>query len=121
MLKGVMPTGKRDAIRRGENGQLAQRFGLRGTPGIYRANASKSAVVALTERSRPWQQGSTPGASGVTGHDGRRCVGSLASQVTHGTLCERAHSAVLASALLHLSRSNFTGGRRARPPRMRPR
>ena len=42
MLKGVLPTGKRDCDTPLEkNGQLAQRFGLKGTPGIYLANGQQ--------------------------------------------------------------------------------
>ena len=43
MVKGVAPTGKRDcdtsALER--NAKLAQRFGLRGTPGVYLANGEQ--------------------------------------------------------------------------------
>lgn len=42
MLKGVVPAGKRDCETPLEkNAQIAQRFGLRGTPGIYLANGSQ--------------------------------------------------------------------------------
>jgi thiol:disulfide interchange protein DsbC len=43
MIRGVAPTGKRDcdttALER--NAKLAQRFGLRGTPGVYLANGEQ--------------------------------------------------------------------------------
>jgi thiol:disulfide interchange protein DsbC len=42
MLKGVAPTGKRDCDTPLEkNAQLAQRFGIRGTPGVYLANGNQ--------------------------------------------------------------------------------
>ena len=42
MLKGINPTGRRDCDNPLEkNGQLAQRFGLRGTPAIYLANGEQ--------------------------------------------------------------------------------
>ncbi|HET7159636.1 MAG TPA: DsbC family protein [Burkholderiales bacterium] len=42
MLKGITPTGKRDCETPLEkNGQIAQRFGLRGTPAVYLANGSQ--------------------------------------------------------------------------------
>ena len=42
MLKGVMPVGKRDCdAPLDRNGQLAQRFGLRGTPAIYLGNGQQ--------------------------------------------------------------------------------
>jgi thiol:disulfide interchange protein DsbC len=42
MLKGVAPTGKRDCDAPLErNAQLAQRFGIRGTPGVYLANGQQ--------------------------------------------------------------------------------
>jgi thiol:disulfide interchange protein DsbC len=42
MLKGAVPTGKRDCDTPLErNAQLAQRFGLRGTPGVYLANGEQ--------------------------------------------------------------------------------
>jgi thiol:disulfide interchange protein DsbC len=42
MLKGVTPTGKRDCDTPLErNKQLAQRFGIRGTPGVYLANGQQ--------------------------------------------------------------------------------
>jgi thiol:disulfide interchange protein DsbC len=42
MLKGVTPTGRRDCDTPLEkNSQLAQRFGLRGTPGVYLASGEQ--------------------------------------------------------------------------------
>jgi thiol:disulfide interchange protein DsbC len=42
MLKGVIPAGKRDCDTPiDKNGQLAQRFGLRGTPAIYLGNGQQ--------------------------------------------------------------------------------
>jgi len=42
MLKGVAPMGKRDCETPLEkNAQLAQRFGIRGTPGLYLANGQQ--------------------------------------------------------------------------------
>lgn len=42
MLKGAMPSGKRDCDTPLEkNSQIAQRLGLRGTPGIYLANGQQ--------------------------------------------------------------------------------
>ena len=42
MLKGTVPTGKRDCETPLErNAQLAQRFGIRGTPGMYLANGQQ--------------------------------------------------------------------------------
>lgn len=43
MLKGVVPAGKRDCdvTALEKNGQLAQRFGIRGTPGVYLANGQQ--------------------------------------------------------------------------------
>lgn len=42
MLKGIAPAAKRDCDAPLEkNGQLAQRFGLRGTPGVYLANGQQ--------------------------------------------------------------------------------
>ncbi|HEV7392294.1 MAG TPA: DsbC family protein [Burkholderiales bacterium] len=42
MLKGVAPAGKRDCDTPLEqNAQLAQRFGIRGTPGVYLANGQQ--------------------------------------------------------------------------------
>lgn len=43
MLKGVTPSGKRDCDTTAldKNGQMAQRFGLRGTPGLYIANGQQ--------------------------------------------------------------------------------
>lgn len=42
MLKSVAPAGKRDCETPLEkNGQLAQRFGLRGTPGVYLVNGQQ--------------------------------------------------------------------------------
>lgn len=42
MLKGVNPTGKRDCdTPMDKNARLAQRFGLRGTPGVYLANGEQ--------------------------------------------------------------------------------
>jgi thiol:disulfide interchange protein DsbC len=42
MLKGVTPTGKRDCdTPLDRNAQLAQRFGLRGTPGLYLGNGQQ--------------------------------------------------------------------------------
>ena len=42
MLKGVTPTGRRDCdTPLDKNAQLAQRFGLRGTPAIYIANGQQ--------------------------------------------------------------------------------
>jgi thiol:disulfide interchange protein DsbC len=43
MLKGVVPSGKRDCdvTALEKNGQLAQRFGIRGTPGVYLANGQQ--------------------------------------------------------------------------------
>ena len=42
MLKGVLPTGRRDCdTPLDRNGQLAQRFGLRGTPAIYLGNGQQ--------------------------------------------------------------------------------
>ena len=42
MLKGTPPTGKRDCETPLEkNAQLAQRFGIRGTPGLYLANGQQ--------------------------------------------------------------------------------
>ena len=55
MLRGVAPTGKRDcdttALER--NAKLAQRFGLRGTPGVYLANGEQiGGYVPRKARSR---------------------------------------------------------------------
>ena len=42
MLKGVVPTGRRDCDAPFErNAQLAQRFGIRGTPGVYLGNGQQ--------------------------------------------------------------------------------
>jgi thiol:disulfide interchange protein DsbC len=42
MLKGIAPTGKRDCETPLEkNAQIAQRFGLRGTPAVYLANGNQ--------------------------------------------------------------------------------
>jgi thiol:disulfide interchange protein DsbC len=42
MLKGATPTGRRDCdTPLDRNAQLAQRFGLRGTPGVYLANGEQ--------------------------------------------------------------------------------
>jgi thiol:disulfide interchange protein DsbC len=42
MLKGIAPTAKRDCDAPFErNAQLAQRFGIRGTPGVYLANGQQ--------------------------------------------------------------------------------
>jgi thiol:disulfide interchange protein DsbC len=43
MLKGIVPSGKRDCdvTALEKNGQLAQRFGMRGTPGVYLANGQQ--------------------------------------------------------------------------------
>lgn len=42
MLKGIVPAGKRDCDTPLEkNSQLAQRFGIRGTPGVYLANGQQ--------------------------------------------------------------------------------
>jgi thiol:disulfide interchange protein DsbC len=43
MLKGVAPNGKRDCDTTAldKNAQLAQRFGIRGTPGVYLANGQQ--------------------------------------------------------------------------------
>jgi len=42
MLKGVVPAGKRDCeTPLDRNAQLAQRFGIRGTPGVYLANGQQ--------------------------------------------------------------------------------
>jgi thiol:disulfide interchange protein DsbC len=42
MLKGVVPSGKRDCeTPLDRNAQLAQRFGIRGTPGVYLANGQQ--------------------------------------------------------------------------------
>jgi thiol:disulfide interchange protein DsbC len=42
MLKGITPTGKRDCdTPLDRNAQLAQRFGLRGTPGLYLGNGQQ--------------------------------------------------------------------------------
>lgn len=43
MLKGIMPAGKRDCDTSAleKNGRLAQRFGIRGTPGVYLANGQQ--------------------------------------------------------------------------------
>lgn len=43
MLKGIAPTGRRDCDTTAldKNGQMAQRFGLRGTPGLYLANGQQ--------------------------------------------------------------------------------
>ncbi len=43
MLKGVTPSGKRDCDTTAleKNAQIAQRFGLRGTPGLYLANGQQ--------------------------------------------------------------------------------
>jgi thiol:disulfide interchange protein DsbC len=42
MLKGVVPAGKRDCDTPLEqNAQLAQRFGIRGTPGVYLASGQQ--------------------------------------------------------------------------------
>ena len=42
-LKGAAPTGKRDCDTTAleKNGLLAQRFGIRGTPGVYLANGQQ--------------------------------------------------------------------------------
>jgi thiol:disulfide interchange protein DsbC len=42
MLKGITPSGKRDCDTPLQgNAELAQRFGIRGTPGVYRANGQQ--------------------------------------------------------------------------------
>ena len=42
MLKGIAPSGKRDCDTPLEsNGELAQRFGIRGTPGVFLANGQQ--------------------------------------------------------------------------------
>ncbi len=42
MLKGIAPAGKRDCdTPLDQNARLAQRFGLRGTPGVYIANGDR--------------------------------------------------------------------------------
>ena len=42
MLRGTMPSGRRDCDTPFEkNAQLAQRFGIRGTPGVYLANGQQ--------------------------------------------------------------------------------
>jgi thiol:disulfide interchange protein DsbC len=51
MLKGVVPSGKRDCDTPLEkNAHLAQRFGIRGTPGVYLANGQQIGGYLAADR-----------------------------------------------------------------------
>ena len=51
MLKGIAPTGKRDCeTPMDRNARLAQRFGLRGTPGVYLVNGEQIGGYAPADK-----------------------------------------------------------------------
>lgn len=51
MLRGIAPTGRRDCeTPMDKNAQLAQRFGLRGTPGIFLVNGEHFAGAAPADK-----------------------------------------------------------------------
>ena len=52
MLKGILPAGKRDCDTSAleKNARLAQRFGIRGTPGVYLANGQQVGGYLAAEK-----------------------------------------------------------------------